>query len=1012
MDQAGSQRDLPEHDDTTDRGAERRPDGICAPTFAEVALKLLDQGYEPLPILPGQKRPAVNGWTTVRIDEAQVENWCCEFGHCGVGIRTGRLVGIDIDLLDVDLAHQATEIVKARLGPSLLRVGRWPKRLLLYRTGDPFAKYKVGKIEILGQGQQFVAFGIHPDTGHPYDWPLGESPLGVSLDTLPLVDELMIEALIAELQPIAGAGPTGSRRGGGDAGEGQTRDANGLVTDGRDGWLSIVAFHAVHDALDRGDELDEAALGKIAWARFEATTDLSRPRQDGHQAYGLRDAVRKARDKIRLHRQVQLPDRRKAGVEPEDVPPSLEVDEARQELDAHLGRAMATTEAWVRVAGMEEAPRLGIRATVGLGKSTAARRHIAGLVQKLAADGLPHRILNLVPSLELADETAAAWVDLGVNAVVLRGYERQDPVTREPMCRDILAVRAALAARFDIHSSVCARGGKHQCRMFATCAKQANRRAVAEAPVVVAAYDTMFTGFAGDTQDFALVLVDEACWRRSYEADEGLTVEALPYLGITGVSGSRKQDRQGGKSADLVVARQRLSAALATLPEGEVLAADLKRQGIDTAFCREAVAAEHEALPAAHLRPGQGSLERKEAMDCSQRRGLGLQIIGLWNALCGLLAGQDGAQSKVWLGGMGKDGQRPIRIYRSKPIAGELTRLPLLHLDATLRPDLAQVVLPGLEVSTAEAHAPHQHVRLISGSFGKGNLCQDPRAGAAENNRRANRLQECVDYVRWHALRHVGGRILVITYQAIEAAFEGIPGVETAHYNAVAGLDGWGDISALFLIGRLLPPSDSLNEMTGALFDQSVQGKYTARDVGVVLENGRSSGIRAIRHTDAPAETIRAAICDDEVMQALGRGRGINRRADNPVEVHLMADVALPIAYERVQAWDLVCPDIIQRMLLSGLAVDSPADAARLHPDLFGTAKAAEHLFARAGFNPHFPIGDTYREMGVKSAAYRIGGRGRGWQRAFWIAASAQEARVWLEASLGPLAEWLPDRVT
>ena len=305
-----------------------------------------------------------------------------------------------------------------------------------------------------------------------------------------------------------------------------------------------------------------------------------------------------------------------------------------------------------------------------------------------------------------------------------------------------------------------------------------------------------------------------------------------------------------------------------------------------------------------------------------------------------------------------------------------------------------------------EAHAPHQHIRLISGSFGKGNLCQDARASAAENKRRANRLQECVDYVRWHALRHKG-RILVITYQAIEAAFIGIPGVETAHYNNVAGLDLWGDISALFLIGRLLPSSDHLSEMTGAIFDQSVRGHYAARDVGIALENGRSSGIRAVRHTDAPAETLRAAICDDEVMQALGRGRGVNRTADNPLEVHLLADVALPIAYDRVIAWEAVCPDIIQRMLLAGIAVDSPADAARLHPGLFETAVAADHAFRRAGFNRLFPIRDIYRETAVKSASYRLGGRGRGWQRAFWIAGSEQEARVWLEASVGPVAEWI-----
>ena len=250
--------------------------------------------------------------------------------------------------------------------------------------------------------------------------------------------------------------------------------------------------------------------------------------------------------------------------------------------------------------------------------------------------------------------------------------------------------------------------------------------------------------------------------------------------------------------------------------------------------------------------------------------------------------------------------------------------------------------------------------------------------------------------------------ILVITYLAIEPAFADIPGVETAHYNAVAGLDGWGDVSALFLIGRPLPGSADLHELTGALFDKSVSGQYAADDVGVAVNDGPSTAIRAIRHTDPSAEILRAAICDDEVMQALGRGRGVNRGADTPLEVHVLADVVLPVAYERVQAWEAVCPDIVQQMLLAGLAVDSPADAARLHPEMFTTVVAADHAFRKAGFNRLFPIRDTYRKKSVKSASYRVGGKGRGWQTAYWIAGSAEVARAQLEKAIGLLATWEP----
>ena len=251
--------------------------------------------------------------------------------------------------------------------------------------------------------------------------------------------------------------------------------------------------------------------------------------------------------------------------------------------------------------------------------------------------------------------------------------------------------------------------------------------------------------------------------------------------------------------------------------------------------------------------------------------------------------------------------------------------------------------------------------------------------------------------------------MLVITYKDIEGAFAGIPDVETAHYNAIAGLDGWGDVAALFLIGRPLPSSQDLAELTGTMFDHSTTGDYAQVRAGIHLPAGGTGSVKVIRHEDPCAEVLRAAICDDEVMQAMGRARGINRTAANPVEVHILADVVLPIAHAGVSAWTVVCPDVVQQMLLAGVAVDSPAHAAKLHPTLFATAEQAKKAFQRAPFGGHFPIRDTYREMSLKSAAYRLGGRGHGWQRAYWIAGTVHEALDRLERAIGPVEDWQPE---
>ena len=265
-----------------EQAAGGRPFVVSTWTYGDAAPRLLQHGYEPLPIRPGKKSPVPERWNTLPIDEARIEQWIAEHPACSIGLRTGTLVGVDIDILDPDLAHRIEQLVRTRLGDTLVRVGLWPKRLLLYRTDTPFSKLSVKGIEVLGRGQQFVALGIHPDTGQPYYWPEGDTPLDVALTELPLVREDTCRDMLGEAlawlparEPIVGSRRPGY---GGTRSPGPVRDAHGLVVDGRDGWLSKIAYHAVHEALTTGQPLDYAELAEAVWQRFAETADISRPR--------------------------------------------------------------------------------------------------------------------------------------------------------------------------------------------------------------------------------------------------------------------------------------------------------------------------------------------------------------------------------------------------------------------------------------------------------------------------------------------------------------------------------------------------------------------------------------------------------------------------------------------------------------------------------------------------------------------------------------------------------------
>jgi len=233
--------------------------------------------------------------------------------------------------------------------------------------------------------------------------------------------------------------------------------------------------------------------------------------------------------------------------------------------------------------------------------------------------------------------------------------------------------------------------------------------------------------------------------------------------------------------------------------------------------------------------------------------------------------------------------------------------------------------------------------------------------------------------------------------------------VETGHFNAIAGLDAYRDVRLLVVVGRPLPSDTALAPLSSAMFRHLPAGGYGTELRGVQMRDGSSRAVRVRVHGDARADLLRAAICDDEVLQAIGRGRGVNRSIADPLEVHVLADVALPLVHDEVLGWEAVQPDLFQRLLLAGIAVDSPGDAARLHPGLFSCAEQAKSAFRRS-FQGQNPIRVIYREMTLKSAAYRRAGRGRSWQRAWWLDGDADAARSVLEASLDALAGWKPER--
>ena len=149
--------------------------------FRKQGRSLLANGYLIVPIRPGRKAPVMSEWQRSRLGAEDLPR----YPHHGVGVITGQgahpICAIDIDSPNAELSKAFQDWCLTNIGITGVRQGQAPKVLLVYRAehaGWGKASSAIyddmfdGKcqLEVLGDGQQFVAYHIHPDTKQPYEW--------------------------------------------------------------------------------------------------------------------------------------------------------------------------------------------------------------------------------------------------------------------------------------------------------------------------------------------------------------------------------------------------------------------------------------------------------------------------------------------------------------------------------------------------------------------------------------------------------------------------------------------------------------------------------------------------------------------------------------------------------------------------------------------------------------------------------------------------------------------------
>jgi hypothetical protein len=156
-------------------------------------------GYRPVAVVnadaPGMspgKRPFDMGWQVAAQEPVpRAVRTPPNPRALNTGIWCGGLRPLDIDVDDASVADAIAAMAREMLGIGPVR-GRSnsAKRLILYRAADGAPRKRsivgrMGKIEVLGHGQQFVAYGGHP-SGVDYQWD------GNDLTTTPYADLVAI----------------------------------------------------------------------------------------------------------------------------------------------------------------------------------------------------------------------------------------------------------------------------------------------------------------------------------------------------------------------------------------------------------------------------------------------------------------------------------------------------------------------------------------------------------------------------------------------------------------------------------------------------------------------------------------------------------------------------------------------------------------------------------------------------------------------------------------------------
>jgi len=639
-----------------------------------------------------------------------------------------------------------------------------------------------------------------------------------------------------------------------------------------------------------------------------------------------------------------------------------------------------------------------LQVTTGAGKSALTLREIARLVRELPEIG--GAVVFSCPTVELADEQAASFAAIApdISHRVYRGRGQIDPDAPAPesdsaptrMCHNLPEAQRIEKLGLRVTATLCHATIKdpetsekaNVCPFRAQCGYE-RQRAASGVQVWFVAHAVMFNTRPSCIGPIALHVVDETIERTGIDPRrfvtspnaEGWTVpdwirmEArhdFPAL-FSHLHGAGRFDKTIHLRSHI------LPNLLALNGVGPIRRETLEGMGLGVPELMEyldaekALGASGDGLPGPLTPSAQGVISadpdtktRENARAVCSRasrhiRGVLARCLRLMN------------ERTVASGRLRAQGEEPWGSDPVEFVAGGADDVsagfiaPTLLLSATLSLELLRHRWPGIEMlGEIRAAAPHLRIEQSAKfSWGKAaffNYADDANAG--KPTPKAATFSTLLAMLRRES--RTARKVLAVLQKSVEEELHlyaeargGLPGnLETAHFNAVAGLNRWGPgadeggVDLVVIVGQPTPPPDTVEAMAEALTGEAIDrlgwaqtrsgqwfpNWYPEEDGARVMANGAMIAATRQAHPNPTADAFLRSIVEGEIVQAIGRARGVNRTEDNPCRVLVLGRSVLPLPVSEVSKDARYEPTPYDLMASEGgIVFESGTDAGRFY---------------------------------------------------------------------------------